>query len=68
MASRRAFLKASAVLLGGMLMPTGSSAEGMLERRIPRTGEPTPAVGLGTWQAFDVSGNARGTAEAKDSA
>jgi aryl-alcohol dehydrogenase-like predicted oxidoreductase len=38
----------------------------MLERRIPKTGEPLPAVGLGTWQAFDVGGDARGTAEAKE--
>ena len=30
----------------------------MLERRIPRTGETLPAVGLGTWQVFDVAGNA----------
>ena len=47
-------------------MRTESSAGGMLERRIPRTGEPLPAVGLGTWQAFDVGGDARGTAEAKE--
>jgi aryl-alcohol dehydrogenase-like predicted oxidoreductase len=26
----------------------------MLTRPIPRTGEPLPVVGLGTWQAFDV--------------
>jgi aryl-alcohol dehydrogenase-like predicted oxidoreductase len=47
-------------------MPTGSSAAAILERRIPRSGEPVPAVGLGTWQAFDVGGDARGTADAKD--
>jgi len=47
-------------------MRAESSAGGMLERRIPRTGEPLPAVGHGTWQAFDVGGNARGTAEAKE--
>jgi len=29
----------------------------MLERRIPRTGESIPAVGLGTWQVFDVAGD-----------
>ena len=63
---RRAFLKVSAVVLGGMLMSTGSSAGGVLERRIPKSGEPLPAVGLGTWQAFDVGGDARGMAEAKD--
>jgi len=26
----------------------------MLARHIPRTGEPLPAIGLGTWQTFDV--------------
>jgi diketogulonate reductase-like aldo/keto reductase len=27
----------------------------VIERAIPRTGEPLPVVGLGTWQTFDVS-------------
>jgi aryl-alcohol dehydrogenase-like predicted oxidoreductase len=49
-----------------MLMPAGSGAAAMLSRRIPRSGEPVPAVGLGTWQAFDVGGNAAGAAEARD--
>ena len=66
MTSRRAFLGVSAMALGGMLMRTESSAGGTLERRIPKSGEPVPAVGLGTWQAFDVGGDAGGTAEAKD--
>jgi diketogulonate reductase-like aldo/keto reductase len=30
----------------------------LLERTIPSTGERVPAVGLGTWQAFDVGGSA----------
>lgn len=38
----------------------------MLERGIPKSGELVPAVGLGTWQAFDVGGRARGTAEAME--
>ena len=66
METRRAFLTVSAVGLGGQLKPSGSSASGLLERRIPKSGEPLPAVGLGTWQAFDVGGDARGMAEAKD--
>jgi aryl-alcohol dehydrogenase-like predicted oxidoreductase len=45
------------------LMPVESSGSGV--RRIPRTGETVPAVGLGTWQAFDVGGDARETAHAK---
>lgn len=30
----------------------------MITRRIPRTGEELPVIGLGTWQTFDVSGRA----------
>jgi len=64
--SRRAFLAMSAIGLGGMLMPNRSSASAVLERRIPKSSEPLPAVGLGTWQAFDVGGDGRGMAEAKE--
>jgi diketogulonate reductase-like aldo/keto reductase len=66
LSTRRTFLTSAAAVLGGMLMPKGSSASGLLERRIPKSGEPLPAVGLGTWQAFDVGGDARGMAEAKE--
>jgi diketogulonate reductase-like aldo/keto reductase len=66
MATRRAFLAGSAAVLGGILMPKESSAGSLLVRRIPKSGEPLPAVGLGTWQAFDVGGDARGMAEAKE--
>ena len=47
-------------------MPAESRGDARLERRIPRTGEPLPAVGLGTWQVFDVAGDATGMAQAKD--
>jgi diketogulonate reductase-like aldo/keto reductase len=63
---RRAFLRVSAGALGGMLMPNRSGASSLLERRMPKSGEALPAVGLGTWQAFDVGGDARGMAEAQD--
>ena len=66
MTTRRTFLTLSALGLGGLLMPDRSSAATVLERRIPKSGEILPAVGLGTWQAFDVGGDARGMAEAKD--
>jgi len=66
MPTRRTFLTLSALGLGGLLMPNRSSARAVLERRIPRSGEMLPAVGLGTWQGFDVGGDARGMAEAKD--
>ncbi len=37
----------------------------LLERAIPSTGETLPAVGLGTWQVFDVAGDAAELAQAK---
>jgi diketogulonate reductase-like aldo/keto reductase len=39
-------------------VPTRSRGAERLERRIPATGEVLPAVGLGTWQVFDVAGDA----------
>ena len=48
-------------------MPARSSARnGLLARRIPKTGEEIPAVGLGTWQAFDVAGDAKELAQARE--
>ena len=38
----------------------------MLERRIPKTGEPIPAVGLGTWQVFDVAGDERAMTRSRE--
>ncbi len=38
----------------------------MIERRIPKTGESIPAIGQGTWQVFDVAGNAAEMAQAKE--
>jgi aryl-alcohol dehydrogenase-like predicted oxidoreductase len=46
-------------------MPAARAAE-RLERAIPKTGEAIPAVGLGTWQGFDVGGDPAETAEARD--
>ncbi len=47
-------------------MPSSHAAPALLERRIPKTGEALPAVGLGTWQVFDVAGNAAELGEARD--
>jgi diketogulonate reductase-like aldo/keto reductase len=38
----------------------------MLKRPIPRTGEPLPVVGVGTWQTFDVEADAPERAELKE--
>ena len=56
--SRRAILGAGALALGAALVPGDrASADAPLTRPIPKTGEMLPAVGLGTWQVFDVAGN-----------
>jgi len=49
-----------------MLMPAHARGAAMIERRIPKTGESIPAIGLGTWQVFDVAGNAAEMAQAKE--
>jgi diketogulonate reductase-like aldo/keto reductase len=64
---RRTVLKLGAVSLASLLMPESARAEAaLLTRKIPSTGEALPAVGLGTWQAFDVAGDGAGIAEARD--
>jgi diketogulonate reductase-like aldo/keto reductase len=45
--------------------PSAAPGGAPLERRIPRTGEPLPAIGLGTWQVFDVAGDASALAQAR---
>src|SRR5215831_17795635 len=64
--SRRAWLKLAAALSLGGAMPAARAADRLLERPIPKTGETLPAVGLGTWQAFDVAGNTAEMAQARE--
>src|SRR6266513_5909430 len=65
--ARRDFLLTGACALGALLMPQGSSAaNGPLARRIPKPGEAIPAVGLGTWQVFDVASAAKEKAQAEE--
>lgn len=53
--SRRTFLAVStAGAIGSALPAWATGAERMRTRTIPRSGEPLPVVGLGTWQTFDV--------------
>jgi diketogulonate reductase-like aldo/keto reductase len=47
-------------------MPAESRGAALLERRIPRSGEALPAVGLGTWQVFDVGRDTRALAECRE--
>lgn len=48
------------------MCPQSTAANVPLSRRIPNTGESVPAVGLGTWQVFDVAGNAKEIAQARE--
>jgi diketogulonate reductase-like aldo/keto reductase len=57
---RRTFLAGTAAGLAGAAL-AGGRADGrkpapLLQRSIPSSGEKIPALGLGTWQTFDVSG------------
>ena len=63
---RRRFLRGATAILGAMLMSTESRGQGLLERRIPTTGEALPAIGLGTWQVFDVAGRAQELGQARE--
>jgi len=63
--SRREWLK-TAALAAATLMTKAHAAQPLETRRIPKSGEAIPVVGLGTWQVFDVAGNASGLDEARD--
>jgi diketogulonate reductase-like aldo/keto reductase len=57
--SRRVFLAGGAggLLAAGLGPPAfGRTPAALITRPIPSTGEKLPALGLGTWQTFDVSG------------
>ncbi len=59
---RRLFL--TAVASAGCALTLGSrlstaSANTVIEKPIPATGEPLPVIGMGSWQTFDVGGDAR---------
>jgi len=65
--ARRDFLRTGVCALGALLMPVESpAANAPLARRIPKTGEAIPAVGLGTWQVFDVASDAKEKAQARE--
>jgi aryl-alcohol dehydrogenase-like predicted oxidoreductase len=66
--NRRATLCALGALAAGLaaVRPTGGQAMRFEARPIPRTGERIPAVGLGTWQSFDVPRDGPDRAAAKE--
>jgi diketogulonate reductase-like aldo/keto reductase len=52
--SRRSVLKLTLAGASLVALPRAFAATRLLERPIPGTGETIPAIGLGTWQTFDV--------------
>jgi aryl-alcohol dehydrogenase-like predicted oxidoreductase len=55
--TRREATKLISAGVGGLLLPigaTGTESSTMLTRAIPTSGEKLPAIGLGTWNVFDV--------------
>ena len=51
---RQALVTLSAIGLTSVTSAMKSPQTGLLQRTIPSTGESLPAVGVGTWQTFDV--------------
>jgi diketogulonate reductase-like aldo/keto reductase len=66
MSSRRKFLQLLAGVPAMAAIPPARATTAPLKRPIPKTGELMHAVGLGTWQTFDVGGDAGGRAAARE--
>jgi diketogulonate reductase-like aldo/keto reductase len=64
--SRREILRLGTAAAGVLLMGGPARAQARLERAIPKSGDRLPAVGLGTWQVFDVAGDARELGQARE--
>jgi diketogulonate reductase-like aldo/keto reductase len=62
---RRAFLKAAAAIGAGTWIPALAQAK-HLKRTIPSSGEQIAAIGLGTWQAFDVARDPGAKSQARE--
>ena len=56
---RRALGLLASVPVALAMNPTMSAPNSLITRPIPSTGERLPAIGLGTWQTFDVGGDER---------
>jgi diketogulonate reductase-like aldo/keto reductase len=48
------------------MTPTMSASDSLITRPIPASGERLPVVGLGTWQTFDVGGDAQARAPLRE--
>jgi diketogulonate reductase-like aldo/keto reductase len=63
---RRATLHTLGALAGLALMGPASGKQAMHARPIPSSGEMLPVIGIGTWQTFDVGGDAAARAPLKE--
>lgn len=63
---RRATLHTLGALAGLALMGPASGREAMHARPIPSSGQSLPVIGIGTWQTFDVGGDATARAPLKE--
>ena len=63
---RRATLRTLGALAGLALMGSASGKQTMATRPIPSSGEKLPVIGIGTWQTFDVGGDAAARAPLKE--
>lgn len=67
MISRREAIKLTAgAALTGLSVSTDAETGSMLQRTIPSSKEKIPAIGLGTYQAFDFSGSSSERTSAKE--
>jgi aryl-alcohol dehydrogenase-like predicted oxidoreductase len=66
--SRRRVLQlvAGCGILAAVKRKARAQSPGMLRRKIPRSGEMLPAVGVGTWQTFDVGTDSPERSELKE--
>ena len=63
---RRAALHTLGALAGLALMRPAIGKDAMLARPIPSGGQSLPVIGIGTWQTFDVGGDAAARAPLKE--
>jgi len=64
--SRRHFLQSALGLALGARAAFAGAGDAPVKRAIPSSGETLTAVGLGTWQAFDIAGDAASRLEARE--
>jgi len=64
--ARRSALRALGAFAGLSMTGLSHGRQGMLTRPIPSSGEQLPVIGIGTWQTFDVGGDAAARAPLKE--